>query len=178
MGWSDVNFTEYAKSEDLREAVRKKYYASGEKCSSQTISRHLNEVERFKGIRKGDYIIVPYYSNIALAIAEDGEIFSPADYDRNLSNQRKVSYRWSDSEILKIPRNELSEGLQRRLRVRGRTVSNLFEFADEINRIFSPAYSYSHEMKRKEQEDRDIFKRFAQQYSQRKDKPSNRWHRP
>ncbi len=146
VGWSRVNFSSYSDSKELRKAVCEEYYNNKGK-KPQVISKKLNEVERFKNIKKGDYIIVPYYSYIAIAEAEEGEIYSSEAYNLDLSNQKRVSYRYSEGEILKIPRAELSEGLQRRLRVRGNTVSNLFEFKDEIEKIFSrESYSYSQEM--------------------------------
>ena len=159
VGWSDVNFTNYENSETLREAVRLKCYASSKNPQS-IITKKLNEVVRFKNIREGDYIIVPNHSNVVLAIAESEEIYSPDAFDRDLSNQRKVTYRYSGSEILRIPRSELSEGLQRRLRVRGTTVSDLFEFRDEIEHLFDRrSYSYSQEMQDREQEEREMLKK-------------------
>lgn len=158
VGWSDVNFKEFSDRESLREAVRKQYYDSNQ-TAPQTVSKNLNEVVRFKGIQRGDYIIVPFYSSIALAVAETGEVYSQADFDRDLSNQRKVTYRYSGSDVLRIPRNELSEGLQRRLRVRGTTVANLFEFGEEIETIFTRrSYSYSQEMQVREHEERESLK--------------------
>ena len=72
--------------------------------------------------------------------------------DIDLANQRAVTYRYKDNEPLIIPRNDLSEGLQRRLRVRGNTVSNLYEFKDEIEEIFNrPSYSYSKKIQEIEQ---------------------------
>lgn len=158
VGWSNIDFSKFSKGEALREAVRQQYYASSQEAAI-TISKKLNEVVRFKDIQAGDYIIVPFHSSIALAVAETDELYSLYDLDRDLSNQRKVSYRYSDSDVLRIPRNELSEGLQRRLRVRGTAVANLFEFADEIETIFaSRSYSFSQEMQLREQEERERLK--------------------
>ena len=158
VGWSDVDFVAYPNSEDLREAVRLKYYDSSNKAQQQ-ISRKLNEVERFKGIEKGDYIIIPYRSSIALAVADGKELYSKSVYEQDLANQHLVTYRYFDSALLQIPRNELSEGMQRRLRVRGTTVANLFEFRDEIETIFERrSYSYSQEMQLLEQVERNSLK--------------------
>lgn len=146
VGWSDVDFSRFPDSSALREEVRKTYYSENDRAQ-QTISKRLNEVERFKNIRKGDYIIVPFYSFIAIAEAEADEIYSEKDYPLDLANQRRVAYRYVDEHPLLIPRNELKEGLQRRLRVRGSSVSNLFEFQDEIEKIFNTeSYSYSQTM--------------------------------
>ena len=75
VGWSRVNFSKEADSERLRQKVWEEYYKNAEK-QQNTISRKLNEVERFKTIKKGDFIIVPYNSNIVIAEALDEEIYS------------------------------------------------------------------------------------------------------
>ena len=54
---------------------------------------------------------------------------------------------------LTIPRDNLSEGLQRRLRVRGSTILDLEEFAKEIDRLFlGESYTSTIVRKRHEQE--------------------------
>ena len=158
IGWSDVDFTKCIDSDDVRKKVNNKYYLNKNK-SPQKVSQNLNEVSRFKNIHSGDYIIIPYYSYVIIAIAENEEIYSDNDYCRDLSNQRKVAYKYYNNQLLKIPRNELSEGLQRRLRVRGMTVNTLFEFKDEIDTIFSrKSYTYTSEMQIKEESERAILK--------------------
>ena len=153
VGWSKVDFASLPDSQEVKNAVRRSYYEKSDKAQ-QVISKNLNEVERFKDMKKGDYILVPFNSYIALAEANEKEIYSPEDYEQDLSNQRSVNYRYENGKLLIIPRNELSEGLQRRLRVRGNTVANLFEFKDEIEMIFSrKSYSYSQEMRDMEQEE-------------------------
>jgi restriction system protein len=54
----------------------------------------------------------------------------------DLSNQRRVDYLRVKGSVVFVPRYELSEGLQRRLRVRGTTVSDLYEFGEEIETLF------------------------------------------
>jgi len=156
VGWSNVDFTEYASSEELREAVRLSYYMDNQ-YRQQLVSKHLNEVERFKNIQSGDYILVPYYSGVAIAVAEEKEIHANDAVEINLVNQRRVQYRRKNGELLVVPRNELSEGLQRRLRVPGNSVSNLYEFHEEIDRLFS-ADSYSYSMAQQEKEDSHLQK--------------------
>ena len=152
VGWSDIDFSKENTAAELRQKVYERYHQNTAKTSSN-VSRQLNEVERFKGIKKGDIIIVPYYSYITIAEAEDREIYSEEDKKLDLANQRRVSYRYKDKELYVIPRSDLSEGLQRRLRVRGTTVANLYEFKDEIECIFTEeAYSYSKKIQEKEEE--------------------------
>ncbi len=153
VGWSEVDFTKFSDIVELQEEVRKVYYENGNKAQ-QVISKKMNEIERFKHIQKSDYILVPFNSYIALAEAGEKEIYSDESYEQDLANQRSVAYRYENGKPLIIPRNELSEGLQRRLRVRGNTVANLFEFKDEIDMIFNrESYSYSQEMQDTEQQE-------------------------
>lgn len=153
VGWSSVDFSALSNSQEVKNAVYKAYYENSDKAQ-QVISKNLNEVERFKDMKKGDYILVPFNSYIALAEANEREIYSCEAREQDLANQRSVAYRYENGKLLIIPRNELSEGLQRRLRVRGNTVANLFEFKNEIETIFSrQSYSYSQEMQDMEQEE-------------------------
>ena len=149
VGWSDINFTKYTDEHDLREAIRNSYY-SGK--SSAHVSMNLNECIRFKNIAVGDYIIVPYYSGIALAEAESEELYSVKALEVDLANQHRVVYKFKNGEILSVPRSNLSEGLQRRLRVPGRSVTDLSDFADEIDKLFAnpETYFYPNEVKQKE----------------------------
>ena len=139
VGWSEIDFTQYPKEKtnELKDAVYECYYSSEEKLP-QVIGRQLNQVSRFHNINKGDYIIIPFYNSIRLAIAEDQIIYNEEEgYDADLSNQRKVSYLYSDKVLKTIPRDFLTEALQRRLRVRGSTILDLFEFKDEIEKLFN-----------------------------------------
>lgn len=158
VGWSEVDFTQSKDAEQLKKNVYEKYYQDSS-TAKNVVSKKLNEVARFKNIKKGDYIVVPYYSQILIAEAEDTEIYSLASATQDLSNQRKVRYKLKDGKRITIPRNNLSEGLQKRLRVRGNTVSNLAEFSEEIEKIFScDSYSYINEIASQEIQDDTLLK--------------------
>jgi restriction system protein len=138
VGWSEIDFSQYKteQTENLVEAVESCYYsASG--VFAPLVGKKLNEVRRFHNINSGDFILIPFYNSIRLAIAESKIIYDNNAYDFDLSNQRKVSYVHSNGTFKTIPRDVLSEALQRRLRVRGSTVSDLYEFKDEIEKLFS-----------------------------------------
>lgn len=158
VGWSRVNFSKYEDDDLLEKAVRESYYQ--EKYSS-SISKKLNEVKRFKLIKDGDYILVPYYNYVVIAEATSEEKYSDDDMSQDLSNQKIVRYRFVDNERLLIPRNELSEGLQRRIRVRGSTVSNLCEFSEEIEELFKhkEGINYSNKMIELENAQTEQFKK-------------------
>jgi predicted Mrr-cat superfamily restriction endonuclease len=160
VGWSDVDFSKYTKdkTEELVSAVEKIYYSS-DNVFAPTVGKKLNEVRRFHNIQKGDLIIIPFYNAIRLAFADDKILYDKNTYDLDLSNQRKVQYVRSGDSFKTIPRDVLSEALQRRLRVRGSTVSDLYEFKDEIEKLFSKdAYSWTSDFEEKETRLKDNFK--------------------
>ncbi len=145
VGWSDVDFTKYKDSQALREAIKEAYYKNSD-IAPQALSKKLNQVERFSNIKEGDYVIVPYWSNIAIAEAGADHIYSEEAKNLDLANQIKVKYvKDKDGNILKIPRYNLENTLQKRLRVRGNTVADLWDFRNEIERIFDKRDEYSYE---------------------------------
>lgn len=160
VGWSEIDFSEFDKDgiEHLLGSVEEEYYNS-EDILPQVIGRQLNQVRRFHNLNKGDYIIIPFYNSIRLAIADDKILYDENAYDNDLANQRKVSYQYSGDTYKTIPRDVLSEAFQRRLRVRGSTVSDLYEFKDEIEKLFSQdSYSWTSDFEDKENELKALLK--------------------
>jgi len=136
VGWSKVNFNQFDNVDSLVKEVYETYYKSGS-SAPQVIGKKKNEVRRFKGIKRHDRLVIPFPRAVCLAEAETDELHSCEYYDQDLSNQRKVIYhRDQNGGLIYIPRDKLSEGLQRRLRVRGTTIANLGEFSDEIDNLF------------------------------------------
>ncbi len=139
VGWSKLDFSEYPVSEThrLREKVKNEYYCD-DNIFPPYVSKKLNEVVMFHRMNDDDRIIVPYNSYIILGIVQSERIYDGSADDADLCNQRKVQFfKQSDGQLKTIPRDDLSEGLQRRLRVRGRTISDLEEFRGEIDTLFS-----------------------------------------
>ncbi len=140
VGWSDFDFTRYESFEALLQAITDEYYSdeTTEKMAPQIAGKRKNEIRRFKGIQKGDQIVIPYLSNIRLAVACGEERFSELDGDlQDMANQHVVSFvRDNDGGYLTVPRQQFSEGLQRRLRVPGSAISDLSEFAEEVACLF------------------------------------------
>jgi restriction system protein len=137
VGWSRVDFTAFESTDELIQAVEKEYYSDGS-TAPQVVGKKRNEVRRFKAIEEHDRIVVPYWSSVRLAVAGREGRYSAQDGDsRDLGNQRAVSFvRDAGGGYLTVPRDQLSEGLQRRLRVRGNTVADLSEFVEEVKRLF------------------------------------------
>lgn len=137
VGWSRVNFSSFEDVEELVNAVDQEYYA-GSSISPQQLGKKKSQVRRFKILEPGDRIIVPYWSGIRLATVVAGEEFCAEDGDKfDLANQHKVEYLMSDGEIITVPRDQISEGLQRRLRLRGTSIADFNEFQGEIEMLFS-----------------------------------------
>lgn len=136
VGWSKIDFSSFSSSDELVSKVYCSYYENGS-SSRSVVGKKKNEVRRFKEMKKGDRIVIPFPRSICLAESEEAEFYSHSAYEQDLSNQRSVTYhRDQNNKIIFIPRSKLSEGLQRRLKVRGTTISDLWEFGDEIDRLF------------------------------------------
>lgn len=158
VGWSKVDFTKYKHDSGLLwEKIRKEYYENG-KFAPQMIGRWMNQVYRFVSIKKGDYIVVPYRSQILLAEATEEFRYDLDACGQDLSNQLLVNYKKNGEEFVTFPRAMLSEGLQRRLRVMGSTISDLEDFKKEIINLFEKKQSYTDTISTKFDEESDYFK--------------------
>lgn len=135
VGWGKVDFSAIDDPSDLVKQVDDSYYKSI-KIVATTRGRRLNAVRRFKNLKARDRIIVPYRGAIRLAIAEAEQVFDLSAGPLDLCNQRKVQYLKTPEGFRNVPRKNLSEGLQRRLRMPGGIVVDLFEFGEEIEALF------------------------------------------
>ena len=159
VGWSYVNFSVFNDTERLVDEVIRQYdYLNN--LNPSTRGRTLNQIRRFKSIQKGDKILVPYYSNVCLAEALGEEIFKQEIQDsQDQSNQHKVNFhRDQNANITSIPRYNLSEGLQRRLKMPGGIVVDLGGFADEIEFLFQ-GYDFDASFDKKRNDEIVKFKR-------------------
>ena len=137
VGWSQVRFPDYHNADGLVEAVLDKYKKLYAEVSPQYLGKRKNEIRRFKMMQKGDRVVVPYGASIRLATATDQELYDECQAaSTDLANQRRVIYETLGDDLLTIPRHKLSEGLSRRLRVRGVSVGDLWEFGEEIDDLF------------------------------------------
>lgn len=147
VGWSDVDFTKYY---DFKDIFSELSYLND--ISPQTAGRHKGQIIRFQSINAEDRIIIPIGSSICLATATKIRQYNEKQKNVDQANELVVNYiKTQNKEVLYIPRDSLSEGLQRKLRVRGMTVSNLNEFGEEIEKYFAKgflegiAYSWTEE---------------------------------
>lgn len=154
IGWSEVVLSGYVQDEEAASAAVCEEYYKNEKVAPQTIGRKLNAVRRFLRIKENDIIILPYNSGIRIAVAEKEHYYDEKLRGMDLANCVRVRFlRAGDNQSpLTIARKQLTERFQRRLRVRGSTVSDLYEFGEEIEQIMSEKdYAYDHVFMRDEE---------------------------
>ena len=160
VGWSETRFDEFEDAKSLVLEIWEAYrYA---KTNPQFAGRSLNQIRLFKNMSDGDRVIVPFYNSIRLAtVGGNGEQYDESEiYTTDLANQRKVKYEFDDDgNLLTIPRSDLSEGLARRLRMRGTAVGNLWEFGDEIDTLFKNRSGWEANFQQKHKDLSDEFKK-------------------
>lgn len=157
IGWSRVDIRDLTSKSEV-DAAMSEHYGFWSEAYASVRGRRENEILRFNRIEEGDRILAPYRSSVALATATNEHRYNP-DTGIDLANQIVVSYaRDENGDLLTVSRADLTEALQRRLRVRGSTVSDLGEFGEEIERLFDAdgaftwkAHHRAEEEKRREQ---------------------------
>lgn len=160
IGWSRVDVRNLESKDEVSE-VFGDHYDFWDEASATVRGRRENEILRFNNIQKGDRIVVPYRSSIALATATGEDRYESEVKDTvDLSNQVVVDYRRKDGDVAAIPRDHLTEGLARRLRVRGMTVNELNEFDEEIEEFFRKEYfDWQVRLEKEEEERRSEFRK-------------------
>jgi hypothetical protein len=161
VGWGDIDFREYVEHvDDLVQRVREEYYPDPD-LDQRYVGRKLAQVRRFMALKPGDKVVVPYYDAVWLCTVEGERRFAPGPKGPDLANQITVNYHLlpGSAEHKMVRRKDLSEALARRLRVRGSVVSDLDEFAEEIEGMFAQeAYTYSGVLVRQNELLREEFK--------------------
>jgi len=162
LGWSRVNFMDYHdRVDELLERVTKEYEYDAPDLWAPSVGRQLNQIRRFMAFVAGDRVVVPYYDGVCLATVTGPRRYSEAAKHTDLCNQIAVDYQLDPStgQPRVIPRNSLSEALQRRLRVRGSTLSDLAEFSEEVDRMFHDLdYSWTSQQAKQEESVRQQFR--------------------
>ncbi len=143
-GWDQVRFTNFKDAEAIINYI------------GPSIGRYGNAVRRFKAIKKGDLIVVPYHGSIVIGLATGEEVYDEKAPE-NGKNQQRVKFPMDEhGEVLLVPRHLISEGLQTRLKVRT-SLTDLFGFSTEIEKIFANlqagiAHDYKDDIDRRAQE--------------------------
>lgn len=137
MGWSDHDFSKASSPKAMADEIWEKYFGK-HYAAPQHAGRKWGEVRRFCSLKAGDRVIVPCGPKFCMATVGEERLYdrSPETYTLDLSNQRRVQYLKVDGRHVKVPREELSGALQRRLRVRGLSILGLNEFSAELAGFF------------------------------------------
>ncbi len=122
-GWCDFDFTKPL--DEIYKAMDKHNWSRGKGRSN---------IRKFKSINVDDLVVVPWGGGIYLGVATGEEFHNPSEkyYGKNGSNQIGVNYvKDKEDKPIYIPRKQLTEGLQKRLKVR-QSIVDLREFNHEI----------------------------------------------
>jgi restriction system protein len=159
IGWSRVDIRDLSSKSEVDEAMSE-HYGHWSEAYPSVRGRRENEILRFNRIEEGDRILAPYRSSVALATATSEHRYDP-NTGVDLANQVAVSYvRDANGDLLTVSRSDLTEALQRRLRVRGSTVTDLGEFAEEIERLFQSegVFTWKAHHRKEEEKRREHFR--------------------
>jgi restriction system protein len=127
IGWSNVNISECRDEKDLISKIDESY--SYLKNYSKR-GHHINAIKRFYNLKEGDRVIAPVDGGVYLGIAKNKQ------HDLNFVSGDRANQLVIEVQGSFIRREQLTEGLQRRLRVRGSIIQNLSEFGVELNELF------------------------------------------
>lgn len=132
-GWPQINFSAYAKVDDLITAFREQNIELG---------RKENQIRRFYNIQQGDLLVVPVNRAILLARATGKKSFSlDVGYGENRVGAEFL--RNSDGTLKRVPRDELSNALETRLKIR-MAIASLDEFSEELEGLYAELENGGH----------------------------------
>lgn len=120
------------------------------------LGRNSNQIRRFKSIRAGDVVVVPYWGTLAVGIATGEALYDGNYYGKDGCNQLRVVFpKDAHGKVRLISRSDVSEGLQSRLKIR-MTIVSLAEFQPELDSLLAKtqageSYSWSAEIVTREQ---------------------------
>lgn len=143
IGWSRVNVAAIADPYEAAERAMREYKETDHPPAR---SKKVATIVLFKGLRKGDRIVVPYGKTLVLAVAT-GVTKHEGDeraLELALGNQHLVEYVTDpDGTIKEIPTSDFPVDLIEKMgkRARGKTMVVLNDFADVIERAFQPPRS-------------------------------------
>lgn len=134
IGWSKVDFSQFTNADDLIKEL---------KSVHPKFSRARKQVKRFFNLKQGDVIVVPSYKSVLLAVVSGEKTFNSGFDNGHGANQISVNYlKQANGKPLRIARDSLNEGLERRLRIR-QTVADLKDFSNELDKLIAQKDNFS-----------------------------------
>lgn len=128
IGWDDMPFNEFPDGETLLAEMD---------ATGWNIVRNRSVIRRYMALQRGDLVVVPWWGTILLAEVRGERHYDDRFYDLMGSNQVEVRFVTdAQGAVRLIPRSDLSESLQRRLKTQW-AVTDLWEFETEISKLFS-----------------------------------------
>lgn len=122
VGWGRADFSQQASAEEVLKTLK-------------DVGRNSNSIRYFFNLSVGDIVVVPLSRAIAIGIVSGNKRFVPEFANLNACNQVSVDFFCNDDgKIIRIPRNDLSEGLSSHLKIR-KAIARLHNFRKEIEKI-------------------------------------------
>lgn len=150
VGWSQVDFSKCDSGQELLRNIRAHYGAL----------RSARQAERFFEMREGDVVVSPLSGSIAIGVVSSPEcLFDPTGSPAR-PNVRRVHFRRQEGQLFRIPRSKLKNALQSRLRAPGLIVSELKNFASELEELLQkdPDFSFRNRAEERNSELAETFK--------------------
>lgn len=126
-GWDRVDFSKCYNEDELFQQFSQQY--------PNGIGRQKNIIKRYYNISEGDIVIIPVFKAIVIGIVDGKKKFNATLSKHNACNLISVNFfKTKDNHLVLIPRVELSQDLQDRLKVRPSN-ANFNEFQGSIHTI-------------------------------------------
>ncbi|AUJ69567.1 restriction endonuclease [Pseudoalteromonas sp. NC201] len=120
-GWREINLSKFNSFFEIDEFIKER---------GIDVGRQRNQIKRFFEISAGDIVVVPINRAVLIGVAVGEKSFAETPW--NGANRVAVNFfKKSNGNLVKIPRYQLTEGLQSRLKIR-MSIANLNEFKEEI----------------------------------------------
>lgn len=154
-GWSREDFSQFTKVSQLLTALKKSY--------PKGLGRGKNNIKRFFNLKKGDIVVVPAHKSIILGIVTGQKHYDKTLAKQNASNLVAVEFLMQGDSFLRVPRKELTQQLESRLKIRS-GIADLVSFEAEVKHIIDKCktsdevYKQSSYFEEQREEVIDIFK--------------------
>lgn len=127
IGWASTDFTKFDNPKELIQTLKSKYPKFG---------RRTKQLTEYFNLKLGDIVVVPTTKSIQIAEVIGEKLFDPNFENGHGANQITVRFFSDKNGIIKVPRAELKENFETRLKLQ-LTVGNLASFSNEIDNLIN-----------------------------------------